>query len=392
MKKIVVVGAGFSGSVIARKIAEDLDRRVCVVEKRPHVGGNMYDEVDEHGVLVQKYGPHIICTNRYAVIEYLKKYAELFKHTVKLLSFIDGKYVRLPFNFETVQQLVGAKKSEILINRLRKEYTGQDRVPVSELVENSDAEISSYGILLFEKAYRNYCAKQWDIPVETIDKTVLDRVPMAMNYDERYMNKDFQYLPERGFTDLFRNILDHKNIHVSLADDALNHIVLNEDTGSVLYDGDELECLVFTGPIDELFKLKHGALPYRSLDIKYEYFNKADILPEQIISYPQADGYTRKTEYKKLMRDPSGVPGSLVATEYPVKYEKDSVKGGIPYYPVLTKETQAIYAKYLDAAKEYRNIFLCGRLAEFKYYNMDDCIIRAFDIFEDIKRKLSAQG
>jgi UDP-galactopyranose mutase len=390
MKKIVVVGAGFSGSVIARKIAENLDLCVHVVEKRPHTGGNMYDEVDEHGIRIQKYGPHIICTNQYTVIEYLEKYAKLFKHTVKLLSFIDGKYVRLPFNFETVQQLAGIKRSEILINRLRKEYTGRDRVPVLELIENPDAEISSYGTLLFEKAYRNYCAKQWDIPVETIDKTVLDRVPMAMNYDERYMNKDFQYLPEEGFTDLFNNILDHKNIHVSLGDDALNHVVLNETTGSVLYDGNELDCLVFTGPIDELFKLKYGALPYRSLDIKYEYFNKDDVLPEQIISYPQVDGYTRKTEYRKLMRDSSGAAGSVVAAEYPVKYEKDSVKGEIPYYPVLTKETRDIYTKYLNETKKYKNIFLCGRLAEFKYYNMDDCIIHAFDVFDDIKHRLLA--
>ncbi|MEG2875628.1 MAG: UDP-galactopyranose mutase, partial [Hydrogenoanaerobacterium sp.] len=211
MGKIVVVGTGFSGAVIARQIAEKLNRPVTILEKRGHIAGNMYDEMDNHEILVQKYGPHVIVTNYWLVIEFLSQYSELFKHTVKELSFIDGKYVRLPFNFESVQQLVGPQKAQVIIGKLRKTYCGRDRVPVLELTKSLDTEISDFGTLLFEKSYRTYCAKQWGIPVETLDATIMDRVPMAMSYDERYMDRDFQYLPKHGFTKLFKNLLDHPN-------------------------------------------------------------------------------------------------------------------------------------------------------------------------------------
>lgn len=386
MKNIVVVGSGFSGSVIARRIAEELDLPVTVLEKRPHIGGNMYDEMDEHGILVQKYGPHVVVTNRWNVIEYLSRYGEMFKHTVKELSFIDGKYVRLPFNFESVQQLIGCDKAETLIAKLRKEYAGRDRVPVLELANSADEDIAAYGTLLFEKSYRTYCAKQWDVPVDTLDKTIMDRVPMAMSYDERYMNKDFQYMPKDGFTALFKNILDHPNITVRLNTDALEALTLDQDGGKVYYDGAPVDALVFTGPVDELFGLKYGELPYRSLDIQYEWFDQQQVFPEKIISFPQAPGYTRKTEYKFMMYDNAGAVGSTVATEYPTAY----VKGGknAPFYPVITDETKARYERYRREAERYGNIFLCGRLAEFKYYNMDDCILHAFDVFETIREYL----
>ena len=387
MKKIVVVGAGFSGAVIARKIAEELDRPVIVIEKRAHIAGNMYDEIDEHGILVQKYGPHVIVTNRWSVIDYLSRYSEMFQHTVKELSFVDGNYVRLPFNFETVQQLIGAQNSEKLLAKLRKEYRGRDRVPVIELANHKDADISAFGNLLFEKAYRTYCAKQWDIPVETLDKTIMDRVPMAMSYDERYMDKDFQYLPKNGFTALFRDLLHHPNISLSLIDDALAHITFDDAARRVLFDGEPLDILVYTGAVDELFALKYGELPYRSLDIQYQWFDQERIYPETIISFPQAKGYTRKTEYKFMMFDDSGARGSVIATEYPIAYVKGGEKA--PFYPVITDETKSRYELYRREAESYGNIFLSGRLADFKYYNMDDCILHAFEIFGKIKNYLA---
>jgi UDP-galactopyranose mutase len=273
----------------------------------------------------------------------LEQFGNLFKHTVKLLSFIDGKYARLPFNFETVQQLIGAKKAENVIRKLREAYIGRDRVPVLELLNNTDTEIKDYATLLFEKAYKIYCAKQWNVPIDKIEKTVMDRVPMAMNYDERYMNKDFQYLPKDGFHKFFEKILDHKNIHTSLNVDALDYLNLNDKDKTVYYDGKQVDCLVFTGPIDELFRLKYGILSYRSLKFIYEYYEKDSILPAEIVSYPQADGYTRKTEYKKLMLEYLNIRGSIVATEYPIQYARESGKNtnNIPYYPVLTKETNA---------------------------------------------------
>jgi UDP-galactopyranose mutase len=391
MKKIIVIGTGFSGAILARKIAEELDLKVEIVEKRAHIGGNMYDEFDERGILIQKYGPHFLNTNKYFVIEFLKKYADLFQHCTKLLSFIDGKYVRLPFNFETVQQLIGAENAENLLAKFRAEYHGRERVSVLELIDSKDERIASYGKLLFEKAYKTYTAKQWGIPVEKIDKYVLDRVPMAMNYDERYLNKDFQYLPKNGFTKLFENMLDHKNLSVSLNTDALPHISLDERGKAIKYDGELVDCFVFTGPIDELFGFKYGSLPYRSLDIRYEYSESESILPSEIVSYPQVEGYTRSTEYKKIMFDSSKTCGTVVATEYPLEYKKEAEIGNIPYYPVLTDESKQMYEKYLMEAKQYKNIFLCGRLAEFRYYNMDICIEHALEYFKNIKNYLAGK-
>ena len=389
MGEIIVVGTGFSGGILARKLAEECGRKVTIIEKRPHIGGNMYDEYDEHGILIQKYGPHFLNTNKYFIIEFLEQYAELFPHDTKLLSFIDGNYVRLPFNFRTLQQLVGAKKSEALLAKMREKFAGRDRVPIFELVDSDDDDVREYGNLLFEKAYRTYTAKQWGLDPEDIDRSVLDRVPMAMNFDERYLNKDFQYLPKKGFTDLFKNMLDHPNIEVRLNTDALDYIEFDEENRRITYDGDQVELLVFTGAIDELFGLKYGRLPYRSLDIRYKYEEKKSILPEEIVSYPQAPGYTRSTEYKKFTYGiDKDIPVSMTATEYPLQYDPESENANIPYYPIIAEDNIKLYEKYLAEAEKYGNIVLCGRLAEYKYYNMDICIEHALEKFEDIKKKL----
>lgn len=389
MGEIIVVGSGFSGSILARKLAEECGRKVTIIEKRPHIGGNMYDEYDEHGILIQKYGPHFLNTNKYFIIEFLEQYAELFPHDTKLLSFIDGNYVRLPFNFRTLQQLVGAKKSEALLAKMREKFAGRDRVPIFELVDSDDDDVREYGNLLFEKAYRTYTAKQWGLDPEDIDRSVLDRVPMAMNFDERYLNKDFQYLPKKGFTDLFKNMLDHPNIELRLNTDALDYIEFDEENRKITYGGDQIELLVFTGAIDELFGLKYGRLPYRSLDIRYKYEEKKSILPEEIVSYPQAPGYTRSTEYKKFTYGiDKDIPVSMTATEYPLQYDPESENANIPYYPIIAEDNIKLYEKYLAEAEKYGNIVLCGRLAEYKYYNMDICIEHALEKFEDIKKKL----
>lgn len=386
MHDIIVVGSGFSGSILARRIAEELGRKVLVVEQRGHVGGNAYDEVDEHGILVQKYGPHFLNTNNFSTIQYIMQYAALFPHCTKLLSFIDGMYVRLPFNFQTLQELIGPEKAEPLLVNMRKSFAGRDRVPILELVEHEDADISAYGTLLFEKAYRTYTSKMWGLQPEKVDKYVLDRVPMAMSYDERYLNKDFQYLPINGFHEIFEHMLDHPNIMVQLNTDAMQHISLDEEGKTVLYDGESVSCLIFTGAIDELFGYRFGALPYRSLDIRYQYHaDKTAVQPCEIISYPQASGYTRSTEYRKIMYDTSNAKGTVVATEYPLTFDRTASIGNIRYYPVNTTESDALYQQYRAEVQKYKNIFLCGRLAEFKYYNMDICIEHALAYFSQVK-------
>lgn len=385
MGKIVVVGSGFSGSILARKIAEELDRKVLLLEKRDHIAGNMYDEYDERGILIQRYGPHFLNTNKYWIIRFLKQYAELFSHETKLLSFIDGNYVCLPFNFRTVQQLLGPENAEGLLQILRTEFHGRDRVPVLELVRHENADIRDYGTLLFEKAYRTYTSKMWGVEPEQIDPYVLERVPMAMGYDDRYLNKDFQYLPARGFTQLFRTMLNHPNIELRLRTDALQKLTLKEETGVILCDGAPVDCLVYTGAIDELFQKRYGALPYRSLDIRYAYHEQNSVLPSEIVSYPQAKGYIRSTEYRKIMLDDSKVSGSVVATEYPLEYNPAAPIGNIPFYPMMTAQSNELYRRYCADAERYPGLFLCGRLAEFRYYNMDVCVEHALSYFENIR-------
>lgn len=389
MKNIVVVGSGFSGSVLARKIAEELDIPVKVIERRLHIAGNMYDEYDEHGFLIQKYGPHHFYTSNWKIWDFLEQYAALFPHYCKSRNFIDGRYVSMPFNFYTLHELVGdAERSSVIINKMRKEYARRDRVPVIEMVESSDPDISWYGNLLFEKSFRPYIAKMWDIPMDKVDRYVLERRSMVIGYDERMTHYDFQGLPKEGFTKLFEKMLDHKNIRVELNTDALEHITFAGNR--VLYDGCDVDCLVFTGPIDELFGYKYGKLPYRSLDIRWDYYPDCDsVLPAEGSAYPQAPEYVRKTEYRKMMFDTSGLVGSVVSTEYPLPYDPDADKGNVPYYPVVTEESTAVYQKYVEESKKYGNIFLCGRLAEFRYIDMHTCIEHALTYFENIRDYLN---
>lgn len=384
---IIVVGSGFSGSVIARKIAEELDLPVTIIERRSHIAGNMYDEFDENGILIQKYGPHFINTNNYNVILYLSQYSKLVKHDPKLLSFIDGEYVRLPFNFKTAQQLLGDEKSISVISKLRRMFKGRDRVPVYELLDSGDEEIVNFANLVIDKGYRNYVAKQWGLQPEKVDRYIFQRNPIVMSFDERYLAGDFQYIPENGYTELFNRLLDHPNIKVRLNCDVREKMLLDEASHTIFYDGKKVDLLVYTGAIDELFDYKYGDLPYRSLRFDYQYYDKPSVLPSEIVAFPEAEGYTRRTEYRKVNNQIECTSSkSVVITEYPKAYDR---KGNDdPYYPIVNPENTDRYQKYEEEAKNYGNVVLCGRLAEFKYYNMDICIEHALEKYDLIKNKL----
>ena len=274
-----------------------------------------------------------------------------------------------------------------LFNKLKKTFIGRDRVPIFELVEHTDAEIREYGELLFDKAYKTYVAKQWGLRPDQIDRSVLNRVPMAMNYDERYINKDFQFMPKYGFTKIFENMLNHPNIEVRLNTNSLDKLTLDEKNHRVLYDGKEYKQIIFTGAIDELFEEKYGSLPYRSLDIHYHSEKSPGLLPTDIVSYPQADGYTRKTEYKRFNCQ-KDIEYTTVSIEYPLQYDKHAKIGNLPYYPIINDQNVEKYSQYLKEAQKYQNLFLCGRLAEYKYYNMDATIESTFEKYEKLKLKM----
>tara|TARA_R110002167_G_scaffold195810_1_gene398589 strand:- start:65852 stop:67036 length:1185 start_codon:yes stop_codon:yes gene_type:complete len=377
---VVVVGSGFSGAIFARELAEKYNKKVLVVEKRPHIAGNMYDEYNEHGILIQKYGPHFFNTDKAWIIKYLEQYCELVPHAVSGKSVIDGNYVQLPYNFQTIQDLLSIDKAEELYLLMRNEFPGQDRVSIFTLLESKNNKISEFANLLFEKAFKPYTMKQWDLTTEQIDRSVLNRVKFSLNFDNRYLNKDFQFLPKHGFTKLFENILNHKNIDIECEQDAMDYIKFSGD--KVLFKNKYIESIVFTGPIDELFSYRQGMLPYRSLRFTSESFKGKDRLPSDFVSYPQEHTFTRKTEYRKFNYEVRNQEYTTVVAEHPIPYHPESIDGNVPYYPTITSDNLNLLSKYQKQAHEYSNLFLVGRLAEYKYFNMDLIIENAFEKLE----------
>lgn len=374
----VIAGAGLSGSTFARCMAEK-GKEVLVVERRSEIGGNLYDEKDETGILVQKYGPHIFHTNDEEVYSFINKYAKWKPFKLRCEVDMLGKSTPSPFNFKTIDQFYPADKAEELKKHLKEAYPDRLTVTIVELIENTDPLIKEYAEFLFKNDYSLYTAKQWGMKPEDVDVSVLKRVPVRMDYQEMYFTDKYEFMPVDGFAAFVENLLNHPNIKVVHAD-ARTMIKLDARAGKVAFVGINVEddCqFVYTGPIDELFDYNKGALPYRSLRFEYEKIDKDSYQNAPVVAYPQVEGFTRITEYKKLPeQDIKGV--TIIAKEYPQIYDS---KGNIdPYYPIPTVETAALYKQYEEQAVQFKNLILCGRLADYKYYNMDQAIKRTLEI------------
>lgn len=374
MERVLVIGAGLSGAVIGRHLAEK-GVKVNIWEKRSHIAGNMYDYEDDHGFLVQKYGPHTFHTVKKELYEYMCRYEEWQDYKLTCGAVWGGKYTPTPFNFTTIDTFYPEEKSEELKKHLLQAFKGRSTATVVEVLGNEDPLVREYAEFLFRNDYAPYTAKQWGVSPEEIDPSVLARVPLRFSYDVGYFDDPYQVMPVHSFTSFFENLLHHSNIHVELGQDALKQLEIKDN--QVTVDGRPFAGLViYTGPIDELFHLKYGKLPYRSLRFEWKYSENESIQDAPVVAYPQEKGFTRITEYKKLpVQDKSG---SSYALEYPLPYEEG--KDMEPYYPVLTKESKEQYAKYKVLAEKVPNLICCGRLADFKYYSMDQALERALDI------------
>lgn len=374
MERVLVIGAGLSGAVIGRHLAEK-GVKVNIWEKRSHIAGNMYDYEDDHGFLVQKYGPHTFHTVKKELYEYMCRYEEWQDYKLTCGAVWGGKYTPTPFNFTTIDTFYPEEKSEELKKHLLQAFKGRSTATVVEVLGNEDPLVREYAEFLFRNDYAPYTAKQWGVSPEEIDPSVLARVPLRFSYDVGYFDDPYQVMPVHSFTSFFENLLHYSNIHVELGQDALKQLEIKDN--QVTVDGRPFAGLViYTGPIDELFHLKYGKLPYRSLRFEWKYSENESIQDAPVVAYPQEKGFTRITEYKKLpVQDKSG---SSYALEYPLPYEEG--KDMEPYYPVLTKESKEQYAKYKVLAEKVPNLICCGRLADFKYYNMDQALERALDI------------
>ena len=380
MSKALIVGCGIVGCTVARILA-DRGWTVRIVDRRDHIGGNLYDYRDEHGILVQQYGPHIFHTNSERVFEFVNRYSRWNKFNLVCGAVIDGICTPTAFNLKTIDLFFDKAKAEEIKQHIRERFPGRESATVVELLDCDDAVIRDYAQFLFDKDYSLYTAKQWGISPSEIDKSVLKRVPIRFTYEEAYFKDKYQVMPENGYTSFIRNLIDHPTVSVTLNYEALEHISIKDN--AVYLDGKKADYpVVYTGPLDELFGYKYGRLPYRSLRFEWIYKDVDSYQDLPVVAYPQAEKFTRITEYKKL--PVQNVKGTSCAIEYPLPYDADTDTPVEPYYPVLTEASQKAYRTYADAAAKVSGLYCAGRLADFRYYNMDQALERAFDLTETI--------
>ena len=378
-KKYYVVGSGIVGCVVARELA-DAGAQVIVFERRNHTGGNVYDYKDEHGIQVHLYGPHIFHTKIDRVWEYVTKYCEFNDYNLVCGSVMDGKCVPTSFDFESVDVLFPEEADKIK-EHIKMVFGDQKSASVLEMLECEDEYVRKFAQYLYDKDYAPYTAKQWGISPDKVDRQIFKRVPVLFSYGSKYFDDPYQAMPVNGYMELIDNLLNHENIEVKTGVEALEHIKIKDN--EIYMDNEKIDgTVIYTGPIDELFKCEFGKLPYRSLRFEWKYEDIESFQDMPVVAYPQAEGYTRITEYKKLpVQD---VRGTTYAVEYPLPYIQG--ESNEPYYPVLTEESKVLFDRYVELASGVDGLICCGRLADFKYYNMDLAINRALEVADEIKK------
>lgn len=368
MKQALVVGCGLSGAVIARELAEK-GYKVQILERRNHIGGNMYDHVDEYGILVHDYGPHTFHTKKKELYDYMCRYAEWDEFYLTCGAEINGKCTPTPFNFQTIDDFYSIENAKRLKAEIKKEFPGRDTATVIEVLECKNSIIHEYAQFLFDNDYSLYSAKQWGVSPSDIDPSILKRVPLRFNYNIGYFDDKFQMMPHISFTSFFENLLAHPNIMVELNTDALE--MLKIKSMKTVFEGQKVDYpVVFSGPLDELFGCCYGKLPYRSLHFEWIHEDTESRQNMPVVAYPQVPDYVRIIEYKKLPIQ--NVKGTTYEKEYSLPYKIG--EDNEPYYPLLTEESQRLYLKYAQLAGEISNLYVCGRLGSFKYYNMDQAL------------------
>lgn len=380
---VIIIGSGFAGATLARKFAEN-NQKVLILEKRNHIGGNMYEEVLENGIRIHKYGPHIFHTNSDRVFEFLRQFGDWYFYEHRVLGKINDQLVPIPFNFKSLEILYNQKEASMLKEKLLKKYPDQKKISILDLINDQDKEIQKLGRFIYKNVFENYTAKQWNMPISQIDTSVINRVPVILDYDDRYFQDKIQYMPKDGYTEIFNNMLNHPNITVELSTNALDKLTVK---GNKIYylQQEFTNPVIYSGAIDELFSYQYGALPYRSLKLDFETKNMNYYQPVSVVNYPNEEKFTRITEFKYFSNCLLS-SSTTILKEYPQNYDHKNEKT-IPYYTIQNEENLKLYHQYLNQANKIPNLYLCGRLAEYKYYNMDAVIERALDLYETIFEK-----
>jgi UDP-galactopyranose mutase len=356
----LIVGAGFAGSVLAERLAHGSNKKVLICDKRPHIGGNAYDCYNDDGILIHKYGPHIFHTNSKDVFDYLSRFTKWREYQHRVLACVDGMLVPIPINLDTVNKLYGMNLNSLEVaDFFEKIREKRDQIRTSE-----DVVINAVGKDLYEKFFRGYTRKQWGLDPSELDASVTSRVPTRTNRDDRYFTDTYQAMPLHGYTRMFENMLDSPNIKV----------LLNCDYREILRDVHFKE-MVYTGPVDAYFDYRYGKLPYRSLEFRHETHDGEVHQTAPVINYPNDQAYTRVTEFKYLTGQVHQKTG--IVYEYP-RAEGD------PYYPIPRRENAELYGKYKALADLMPEVHFVGRLATYKYYNMDQIVAQALTTYGKI--------
>ncbi|MGA0597866.1 UDP-galactopyranose mutase [Enterovirga sp. CN4-39] len=360
----LIVGAGFAGSVLAERLANERGERVLVVDRRNHIGGNAYDRYDDAGILIHQYGPHIFHTNSKSIFDYLSAFTAWRPYEHRVLGQVDDRLVPIPINLDTVNTLYGLS----LTSEELEGWLAARAEPVAEIRTSEDVVVSKVGRELYEKFFRSYTRKQWGIDPSELDKSVTARVPTRTNRDDRYFTDEFQFMPAQGYTRMFENMLRSPNIHVLLQTDYrdIKDVIPHRRT-------------IFTGPIDEYFGFRFEKLPYRSLQFRHETLDREQHQPVGTVNYPMSEDYTRISEYKHLTGQVH--PKTSITFEYP------SAEGD-PYYPIPRPENAELFKKYERLALATPDVWFVGRLATYRYYNMDQVVGQALATFRRISDAL----
>ena len=365
----LIVGAGFAGSVLAERLANGSGKKILICDKRSHIAGNAFDYYNDDGILIHKYGPHIFHTNSADVFEYLSRFTDWREYQHRVLASVDGMQLPIPINLDTINKLYGLNLTAFEVEEFFEKLAEKcDVIRTSE-----DVVVSKVGRELYEKFFRNYTRKQWGLDPSELDASVTARVPTRTNRDDRYFTDSYQAMPKHGYTRMFEKMLDHPNIKIMLNCDyreIANHIGYRE--------------MIYTGPIDQFFDYRYGKLPYRSLEFKHETHDTETFQTAPVINYPNEQAFTRITEFKYL----TGQEHKKTS----IVYEFPQATGD-PYYPIPRKENANIYGEYKALADNTENVYFVGRLATYKYYNMDQIVAQALTEYGKIvgmKRKEAA--
>ena len=374
MYDCIIIGSGIAGAAAARILAEEQGKKVLVLEKKHHIGGNCYDGKDEYGILVHWYGPHIFHTGNEEVYEWLSRFTDWYAFGHEVVARVGDKLLPVPFNLNTLKMVYGEEKAAVLEKKLVDTFGFGARVPILKLREQQDEDLRAIADYVYENVFLRYTMKQWGQTPEEIDPAVTGRVPVVISYDNRYFGDKYQGMPRDGFTPMFEKMLAHPNIEIRTNTNAKDALVISEKEGKVLLEGQEFHgTVIYTGPVDELFDCRFGRLPYRTLRFDFEHYDKPDYQGHSVVNYTVSEDYTRITEFKYLTGQKAD--STTIVKEYPFAYT--GAEGEIPYYAIMNEENNALYRKYADLAAKLPDFHLLGRLAEYKYYNIDAMAAKA---------------